>query len=110
MDTTERVEAGGRIERILKATAITGKGDRLADLLLEAADGARDMPGCELYLIARDRGEPDAVWVTEIWSGHDAAQAALVAPGVAEQVERVKPLIASWDQRHELIPIGGLDA
>jgi len=28
---------------------------------------------------------------------------------VAEQTERIKPLIASWDEGRELIPVGGLD-
>ena len=56
----------GRIARYGKATARSGLGGELATKLLAAADELRDDPGCELYLINRQTGSPDVVWVTEV--------------------------------------------
>jgi hypothetical protein len=54
-----------RIARYGKAVAREGGGAQLAKLLLEAAEELRGDPGCELYLVNRQSGEEDVIWVTD---------------------------------------------
>lgn len=60
-----------------KFTAKPGERDQLADILLEAAAGAGDVPDCELYVVNVSETEPDTVWVTEVWSSAEAPAASL---------------------------------
>ncbi len=56
-----------RVARYGKTIAKDGHGGEVADLLLKAAAELNDDPGCELYLINREAGKPDTLWVTEVW-------------------------------------------
>jgi quinol monooxygenase YgiN len=97
-----------RIGRYAKATAVAGKGDQLAELMLAVAAGLQDTPGCELYVINRVPDEPDAVWVTELWSSQEACDAALAsAGGDGPSKEDVLALVASFE-RIDLVPVGGV--
>ena len=51
----------GLIGRML---AVPGRRDELLGLLLE---GNAAMPGCRSYVIARDPGSDDGIWITEVW-------------------------------------------
>ncbi|MGI8430229.1 MAG: hypothetical protein ACR2OB_13230 [Solirubrobacteraceae bacterium] len=42
-----------QLARYAKATAEPGQGDRLAELLLQAAEGVRKAPGRDLYIVNR---------------------------------------------------------
>src|SRR5689334_2231932 len=46
-----------------------GQREALVAILLEAAAGMPDVPGCDLYIINVSPTEPDAIWVTEVWAG-----------------------------------------
>jgi hypothetical protein len=43
-----------------KMTAAPGKRDELISILLE---GAASMPGCLSYIVAKDAGNADAIWI-----------------------------------------------
>ena len=88
-------------------TAKTGAGDRLADLLLQAAAALRDDTRCLLYVVSRVTGEPDVILITEAWTDREAHDASLRAPGVPETIARARPLIAGMDGRAEFTPLGG---
>ena len=51
------------VARYAKATAKPGQGDALASVMLAVAEGLRETPGCELYVINRSLGEPDVIFV-----------------------------------------------
>jgi quinol monooxygenase YgiN len=86
-----------------------GKGDALAEVLLDAADRMRDsVQGCESYVIARAPDDPDAIWVTEVWESREAHAASLTLDSVKAAIERGRPLIAGFSERVETIPLGGL--
>jgi quinol monooxygenase YgiN len=98
-----------RFGLIAKITAQPGKGDALAQVLLDAA---REMegdavPGCELYVIARSPDEEDAIWVTEVWSDRESHAASLTRDSVKAVIERGRPLIAGFSERVETVPLGG---
>jgi quinol monooxygenase YgiN len=84
-----------------------GQGEALTAILLEAAESMRGNDDCLLYVVSREPGDPDAIWVTEAWTGREAHAASLDVPGAKDQIARAMPLIAGIDGRAELEPLGG---
>ena len=52
------------------------------------------VPGCERYLVNVPATEPDAVWVTEIWSSASAHLESLTHDEVKALIKKNRPLIA----------------
>ena len=101
------------IGRNMKFTAQTGRGEELAELLLRVADSLRDTAGCELYVINRAQGEPDQIWVTELWLSQEALDASLELLRTEEgqaQAAQVKALLEPEHppERVDLEPLGGV--
>jgi quinol monooxygenase YgiN/mannose-6-phosphate isomerase-like protein (cupin superfamily) len=69
------------IGRYVKFTANEGQADALAERLRAVAEVARDVPGCELYVVNRAPADPGVVWVTEIWRSQEDADAARESAG-----------------------------
>jgi quinol monooxygenase YgiN len=87
-----------------KMSAVAGQRDALAAHLLE---GTQTMPGCLSYVIATDPGDPDALWITEVWDSKESHQASLALPSVQATIQKARPLIAGFSNRVETVPIGG---
>jgi quinol monooxygenase YgiN len=87
-----------------KMTAVEGKRDQLIDILLE---GTREMPGCLSYVVARDPGDSNSIWVTEVWEDQSSHQASLAIPAVRTAIAKGKPLIAKFGSRVITEPVGG---
>jgi len=85
-----------------KATA--GRRDALLAILLE---NVGDMPGCLAYVVAEDPGDPDGIWITEVWDSAGSHKASLEIPAVKDAIARAMPLIAGFGQRTETRPVGG---
>ena len=83
-----------------------GQGDALAEVLVRAAEGLGGNPECELYVISRSE-DPDAVWVTEVWTSREAHRASLEDQATRELIAEARPLIAGLGERIELLPVGG---
>jgi quercetin dioxygenase-like cupin family protein/quinol monooxygenase YgiN len=97
----------------MKFTAVPGRGDELAQLLLRAADSLRDTAGCELYVINRGKDEPDQIWVTELWLNQDALDASLEQLRGDEGRAQLRQVMALLDpnnppERVEVEPLGGV--
>ncbi|HEY8340811.1 MAG TPA: antibiotic biosynthesis monooxygenase family protein [Egibacteraceae bacterium] len=58
------------IARQARVVVRSGHGDEVARILLDAAETLAEDPGCLLYLVSRQRDEPDVLWVTELWRSH----------------------------------------
>lgn len=84
-----------------------GRGGALAETLLRVADGLRDAPGCELYLINASVDEPDTVWVTEVWSDAAASDRALSGELGEVGIGEVLELLAGPPELVDLTPLGG---
>jgi quinol monooxygenase YgiN len=91
----------------VKFTARTGQRDVLIELLLEAAEGARDAPGCELYIVSMSPSEADTAWVTEVWSSQADHDASLSDEAARALIARALPLLAGPPERIETVPVGG---
>ncbi len=95
-----------RIARYGKAVAREGHGQELADLLLAAAAELTGDPGCELYLVNRQTGQPDTIWVTELWRDQQALDASLEKIRGSDSVSAAMALVESWEMI-ELDLLGG---
>lgn len=80
-------------------TAQTGKAEELAGLLLEGADTLQGNPDCDVYLIQVSVGEPDKIYISEVWSTEQAHKASLSDPAVRAVIARAMPLIAAMEAR-----------
>ena len=85
--------------------ATEGDRDRLAEVLISGMSG---MPGCLSYVVARDPGDADALWVTEVWTSMAHHAASLELPSVQAAIAEGRPLIAGFEARHETEPLGGV--
>jgi quinol monooxygenase YgiN/mannose-6-phosphate isomerase-like protein (cupin superfamily) len=95
----------------VKFTTQPGRGEEVAELLLDAADSLRDVAGCELYLINRAASEPDVVWVTELWLSQEALDASLEQLQTDEgkaRIGQVMALLSKAPELTELEPLGGV--
>jgi quinol monooxygenase YgiN len=89
-----------------KLVAQPGRRDELVAILLEAAAGMPEVPGCDLYIINLSPTEPDAIWVTEVWQSREDHAASLTRADVQALIARGRPLIAGGE-RIEVVPVGG---
>lgn len=87
-----------------KMRATPGQRDALIAILLE---GTTAMPGCLAYIIAKDKQDADAIWITETWDSQDNHKASLTLPSVQAAIKQARPLIAGFGERFETEPIGG---
>ncbi len=88
-----------------KVTAVPGQRDALAAILL--IGGTQALPGCLSYIVARDSGDSDALWITEVWESQASHQASLSLPAVQTAIAKGRPLIVGFNTRVETVPIGG---
>jgi quinol monooxygenase YgiN len=95
-----------RVARYGKAVAREGLGERLAEILLAAAADLERDPGCELYMINRQVGDPDVIWVTELWRSQDDLNASLERIRGSDDVAAAMALVENWEMI-ELEPLGG---
>jgi quinol monooxygenase YgiN len=95
-----------QVARYGKAQAREGRGQELAEVLLAAAAELESDPGCLLYLINRQAGEPDLIWVTELWRSQADLDASLERIRGSEGVSSAMALVEDW-QMIELEQLGG---
>ncbi|QJD82929.1 putative quinol monooxygenase [Cohnella herbarum] len=89
-----------------KLTAHPGKREELISLLLESSLSLNDMEGCEFYIINESVDDPDAIWITELWSDAQAHADSLKNEEVLAVIQRARPLIAGIEPIR-LRPVGG---
>lgn len=82
--------------------AQSGKRDELLSIMTA---GAVKMPGCISYVIAKDPGDPEGIWITEVWEHKESHAGSLNIPEVKATIEKAMPLIAGFDQHIETEPV-----
>lgn len=87
-----------------KIVAAAGTRDELARILLDATQA---MPGCLSYVVATDAADPNALWITEVWSDAESHRASLSLPSVQAAIAKGRAMIAGFEDRVETIPLGG---
>ena len=102
--TTKMKETSRMYGLIGKMRSTPGQRDALIAILLE---GTTAMPGCLAYIIAKDKQDADAIWITETWDSQDNHKASLTLQSVQAAIQQARPLIAGFGERFETEPIGG---
>ena len=87
-----------------KIAALSGEREERAAILLE---GPREMPGNLSYVVAKDPGVPDVLWVTDVWTDKGAHEASLSLASVQDAIQKGRPLIAGLERIAETDPVGG---
>jgi quinol monooxygenase YgiN len=95
-----------RVARYGKAVAREGCGDELSALLLAAAEELGADPGCELYLVNRQVGSPDVIWVTELWRSQADLEASIERIRGSDDVAAAMALVDAFEMV-ELELLGG---
>ncbi len=90
---------------IAKLTLYPGKREEVIALL---ADSSANMPGCFSYILARDAGDGNILWVTEVWESKASHDASLSLRAVQAVIPKVKPLMARFEKIAETEPVAGL--
>lgn len=100
----ERMEEVDLYGLIGKMTAQPG---RRAELVRILGEGTREMPGCLLYLIAEDRADADAIWISEVWTSKALHDDSLKLPAVRAAIAKGRPLIAGFGDQVQTRPLSG---
>lgn len=98
-----------QVARYGTSTAHPGRGEELARHLLAAAAELESDPGCELYLVNRQRDAPDTIWITELWRSQADLDASVQKIKDSPQVAAVLELVERWEMV-ELELLGGKGA
>jgi len=90
-------------------TAKEGKGNQLAQLLIEASKVLEGFEGCIQYIIAQEVKNKDIIWVTEIWTSKEVHSASLQLPEIKSIIAEAMPFIEETSGLGaETIPVGGV--
>ena len=98
-----------QVARYGRSIARSGRGEELARHLLAAAAELEHDPGCELYLVNRQRDDPDTIWVTELWRSQADLDASVERITDSPKVAEVRQLVERWEMV-ELELLGGKGA
>jgi len=74
-----------------------GKGDELADFMLDASKTVSKMDGCILYLVQQSLTDNSKVLVTELWESKEYHAASLANQTVRSIIMKAKPIIIGMD-------------
>lgn len=92
---------------VTKLLARPGRRHALADCLLQAAELLGRDPSCIHYVVSTS-DEPEAVWVSEVWTDRAAHDASLESEDIRAVVAQGRPLIANVSEQTSLAVLGGV--
>ncbi len=90
-----------------KFSVLDGERDTLVNILLEAAEALGDLKECEIYTVSTVEGEPNTVYVYEVWQDENAHQASLKLEATQTLITKAKPIITGMERINTLNIIGG---
>jgi quinol monooxygenase YgiN len=90
-----------------KLTAKPEQRQQVIDILLESGKLFDDNPSCHLYLVSEATQDPNAIWVTDLWTTQEAHEEALKVPELRPFVEKSLPLLEGMPEQIEIRPVGG---
>ena len=79
--------------------ATPGNGASLGAILVEASGMMTALDACHTYSVSIEEGDPDSIWVTEIWSSKEAHDASLADGDVRALISRAMPLLAGMPEK-----------
>ena len=85
----------GLYAQYTRFTCKPGKAPMLVGILTKANGIVSTAAGCRLYIINRDAGKEDTIWVTELWDSAEDHAMSLTMDGCKELITEAMPLLAS---------------
>lgn len=101
-----RVTAMAAVARHARVIAHPGQSAALAAHLPGTAEGLASDSGCVLYLVNREKANPDTIWATEIWRSQADLDALPARIRSGERAAPAKTMVKDW-QMIELDSRGG---
>src|ERR1017187_2792673 len=80
--------------------------DDLVNYLLQAAKLLEGNPGCIHYIVSTSE-EPEALWVSEVWTSVAAHDASLEPEDIQALIQEARPLITGMSDQTQLTVHGG---
>ncbi|WP_347158308.1 putative quinol monooxygenase [Pontibacter chitinilyticus] len=90
-----------------KLKAINGKGQQLAEILLEASRLVATAKGCQLYIVSKDADDADSIWVTEVWDSKEDHDNSLHVAGVQQLIAQAMPLLNGRPEKGQVLEVLG---
>lgn len=94
-------------ERIGTLKSHPGKRDEVIAILLSGTDGLASA-NCYIYDVSIDLGDPDLLWVREVWEDQASHRASLQLPETKAAIAKAMPLLTGEFTGSEIELIGGL--
>ena len=93
---------------VAKLTAVEGKADELAEVIVDLVAQVRDdEPSTLVYAAAQDAGNPHVFWFYEYYDSPDAAAAHSAGDALATAANGMRGLLAAPPDVHMLTPVAG---
>ena len=83
----------------VKLKAAPGKGDRLAQIMLEVAAIIEHLPGCQTFIVMQALADPDEVLITEVWDNQQTHQASLTNKQVLDLINASRYIITQMEHQ-----------
>lgn len=80
-----------------KLQSQAGKGNELAEIMLNAAGLMEDTEGCIAYIVNKS-DNPDSIWVMKVWESKEAHDDSFNISGIRELIEQAVPILAEMTQ------------
>lgn len=90
-----------------KLKAVSGEGEQLASILLEAANMMSTAPGCKLYMVSRDTHHKESIWITEIWDTKAQHDDSLKRDDVRQLIGRAMPILDGPPEKGQVLDVLG---
>ena len=90
-----------------KLQAQTGKGKELGEILLKAAKLMENAKGCILYVVNKEAGNPDSIYVMEVWESKEDHDNSLNVSGVRELITQAMPILDGKPERGMTLEVLG---
>lgn len=84
-----------------------GRRDDVVAILLRGSEGLR-AAGCRLYAVGVSDGDPDGIWVSELWGSKAEHEDSLTLPQSKAAIAEALPMLTGEFGGQELTVVGGL--
>lgn len=90
-----------------KIIAKAGHANELANILIEASKLVSETNGCRLYVVSKDKADPNSIYVTEIWDTKADHDNSLKIEGVRTLIMKAMPIIEGQPAKGQALELLG---
>ncbi len=88
-------------------TTKPSKRDEVIAILLESGKAFNDNPSCIHYLVYKDKKDPNAIWVEDVWTNQEDHSAAMNTPEMRSYIMKCISLLEGMPEQMEISFAGG---